>query len=151
MSHEPGRVMALDVGGRRIGVALSDTLRILASPLTTVKAEPREAAIAHIARLIAQNEVAELVVGLPLTLSGLVGPQAELVTKFIDDLRPHLSIPIHTRDERLTSVEAERRMSELGLKREQRKARIDEFAASIILRDFLDANRPANRYHPDPW
>ncbi|GAB4214956.1 MAG: Holliday junction resolvase RuvX [Roseiflexaceae bacterium] len=149
MRREPGRVMALDLGGQRIGVALSDALRVLASPLTTVRAQPRAAAIAQISALIASNEVAELVIGLPLTLSGEVGPQAKLVQEYVEELRRHISIPIHMVDERLTSVEAERMMTEMGIKREQRRARIDEVAASIILRDFLEANRPPRR--DDEW
>ena len=148
MRREPGRVMALDLGGQRIGVALTDALRVLASPLKTLRAQPRAAAIQQIAELIASNEVAELVVGLPLTLSGEVGPQAKLVQEFVEALRPQVSIPIHMVDERLTSVEAERMMVEMGIKRDQRKARIDEVAASLILRDFIEAGRAARR---DEW
>jgi putative Holliday junction resolvase len=148
MRREPGRVMALDLGGQRIGVALTDALRVLASPLKTLRAQPRAAAIQQIAELIADNEVADLVVGLPLTLSGEVGPQAKLVQEFVEALRPHVSIPIHMVDERLTSVEAERMMVEMGIKREQRKARIDEVAASLILRDFIEAGRMARH---DEW
>jgi putative Holliday junction resolvase len=142
--HEPGRVMALDVGERRIGVAISDPTRLLATPHSTLHAQPRTVALARIAQLVRENEVAEIVVGLPLTLSGEVGPQAKLVLAFVDDLRGTLDLPLHTFDERLTSVEAERVMSELGLKPEQRKARIDQVAASLILQDFLDhqRNRP---------
>lgn len=141
MALERGRVMALDVGERRIGVALSDTTRVLATPLTTVRATPRAAAIERIAALVAQHEVADLVVGLPLTLSGLIGPQAQSVQAFVDDLRPAIAVPIHMLDERLTSVAAERMMLDLGVKPERRKARIDEVAASIILQDFLEAQR----------
>jgi putative Holliday junction resolvase len=133
--------MALDVGGRRIGVALSDSTRVLATPLTTLRAEPRARVIAEIAALVAQHEVAELVVGLPLTLSGEIGPQAKLVEVFAAELRQALRAPIHLFDERLTSVAAERLMQDLGIKPERRKARIDEVAASIILQDFLDTQR----------
>jgi putative Holliday junction resolvase len=133
--------MALDVGGRRIGVAMSDPTRTLSSPLTTLRAEPREQALQRIAQLIRENEVVELVVGLPLTLSGEIGPQAKVVQEFIAALSAVVALPIKTFDERLTSVEAERIMVELGLKPEQRKARIDEVAASIILQDFLDSTR----------
>lgn len=135
------RVMALDVGARRIGVALSDPSRLLATPLTTLHAQPRQRVLERIAALITQHEVSELVVGLPLTLSGTIGPQAQVVQAFVDELRPILTIPIHLFDERLTSVAAERMMIDLGLKPEQRKAKIDEVAASIILQDFLDAQR----------
>jgi putative Holliday junction resolvase len=139
--NEPGRVMALDVGERRIGVALSDPMRILASPYTTVKAQPRPTALTRIAQIARNEEVAELVVGLPLTLSGEIGPQAKVVEQFIVELQAVVTLPIHTFDERLTSVAAERMMIDLGMKPEQRKARIDEVAASIILQDFLDSKR----------
>ena len=137
--------MALDVGGRRIGVALSDSTRILASPLTTLRAEPRARALAEIAALVAQHEVATVVVGLPLTLSGEIGPQAQLVQAFADELRAALAVPIHMFDERLTSVAAERLMQDMGVKPERRKARIDEVAASIILQDFLETQRIRDR------
>jgi putative pre-16S rRNA nuclease len=133
--------MALDVGGRRIGVALSDTTRVLASPLTTLRAEPRDRVLDEIAALVQRHEVVEVVVGLPLTLSGEVGPQAHLIQLFVERLKGVLTAPIHMFDERLTTVAAERMMLDLGLKPEQRKARIDEVAASIILQDFLDSKR----------
>jgi len=133
--------MALDVGGRRIGVALSDTTRVLASPLTTLRAEPRDRVLSEIAALVQRHEVVEVVVGLPLTLSGEVGPQAHLIQLFVERLKGVLTAPIHLFDERLTTVAAERMMLDLGMKPEQRKARIDEVAASIILQDFLDSAR----------
>jgi putative holliday junction resolvase len=133
--------MALDVGGRRIGVALSDTTRVLASPLTTLRAEPRDRALSEIAALVQRHEVVEVVVGLPLTLSGAIGPQAHLIQLFVERLKGVLTAPIHLFDERLTTVAAERMMLDLGMKPEQRKARIDEVAASIILQDFLDSTR----------
>lgn len=140
---EPGRVMALDVGERRIGVALSDPTRTLAAPLTTIRAEPRATALKRIATLIHEYEVTALVIGLPLTMSGDVGPQATLVQQFADELRQVIKIPLYFVDERLTTAAAERMMLELNLKPEQRKARIDEVAASIILQDFLDLHRQA--------
>ena len=133
--------MALDVGGRRIGVALSDTTRVLASPLTTLRAEPRDRVLSEIAALVQLHEVVEVVVGLPLTLSGAIGPQAHLIQLFVERLKGVLTAPIHMFDERLTTVAAERMMLNLGMKPEQRKARIDEVAASIILQDFLDSKR----------
>jgi putative Holliday junction resolvase len=141
VTREPGRVMALDVGGRRIGVALSDTTRVLASPLTTLRAEPRDRVLSEIAALVQRHEVAEVVVGLPLTLSGEIGPQAHVIQLFVERLKGVLTAPIHMFDERLTTVAAERMMVDLGMKPEQRRARIDEVAASIILQDFLDSNR----------
>lgn len=137
----PGRVMALDVGGRRIGVAISDPSRTLASPYTTLQATPQERTLQRIVQLLTSEEVVELVIGLPLTLAGEVGPQAKVVHAFADALRPLIKVPLHFFDERLTSVAADRLMLDLGLKPEQRKARIDEVAASIILQDFLDSRR----------
>jgi len=141
VTQERGRVMALDVGGRRIGVALSDPTRVLASPLTTLRAEPRARVLAEIAALAQRHEVSDVVVGLPLTLSGEIGPQARLVQEFAKELAQALPVPVHLFDERLTTVAAERMMVDLGMRPEQRKARIDEVAASIILQDFLDASR----------
>jgi putative Holliday junction resolvase len=141
MSSEPGRVMALDVGERRIGVALSDPTRMLASPLTTIRAVPRSTALKRILTLIRDYQVTALVVGLPLTMNGDIGPQATLVQQFVDELRPLIDIPIAFVDERLTTVAAERMMIDLKIKPEQRRARIDEMAASIILQDFLDSQR----------
>ena len=138
--------MALDVGGRRIGVALSDTTRVLASPLTTLRAEPRARALAELAKLVRDYEVSEVVVGLPLTLSGEIGPQAKLVQLFAEELERALDMPVRQFDERLTTVAAERLMLDLGLKPEQRKARIDEVAASIILQDFLDSIREREQF-----
>ena len=133
--------MALDVGERRIGVALSDPTRMLASPLTTIRAVPRSTALKRILTLIRDYQVTALVVGLPLTMNGDIGPQATLVQQFVDELRPLIDIPIFFVDERLTTVAAERMMIDLKIKPEQRRARIDEVAASIILQDFLDSQR----------
>jgi putative Holliday junction resolvase len=133
--------MALDVGQRRIGVALSDPTRTLASPLLTLHAAPRARAFQRIAALVQEHAVAELVLGLPLTMSGEIGPQARDVQSFAEELRQTLTIPMHLFDERLTSAAAERMMADLGIRPEQRKARIDEVAASIILQDFLDSQQ----------
>lgn len=141
MEAEPGRVMALDVGGRRIGVALSDPTRLLSSPLTTIHAVPRDRAIMRILTLLQEHAVTTLVVGLPLTMAGERGTQAQIVQAFVDQLTEKVGIPIQLVDERLTTVAAERMMLDLGMRPEQRKARIDEVAASIILQDYLDSRR----------
>lgn len=138
------RVLALDVGERRIGVALSDAHGILASPLTTLKAEPRARLFRQIADLVQQHAVDELVVGLPLTMSGEIGPQAQVVQDFVAELEQALGQSVKLFDERLTSVVAEQMLRDLGIKPEKRKARIDEIAASIILQDYLDSRRSPN-------
>jgi putative Holliday junction resolvase len=95
----------------------------------------------RIAELVGEHAVSELVVGLPITMSGELGSQARLVQLFADELRAGVAIPVHLFDERLTTVAAERMMLDLGMRPEQRRARLDEVAASIILQDFLDSLR----------
>jgi putative Holliday junction resolvase len=140
------RVLALDVGERRIGVAMSDTEGILAAPLTTLKASPRSQALAQIAALVRHHTVDDVVVGLPLTMSGEIGPQARVVQSFAGELETVLGQPVHLFDERLTSIAAEQMMRDLGVKPSRRKDRIDEVAASIILQDYLDHTRNQERY-----
>lgn len=135
------RVLGLDVGQRRIGVALSDASGVLASPLTTINAVPQTQALERIGRLCAEHGVVELVLGLPLTLRGEVGPQAEVVQKFAEALGATVALPIHFFDERLTSAAAEQLLRDMGVKPEKRKLQIDQVAASIILQDFLDQRR----------
>jgi putative Holliday junction resolvase len=137
------RVMALDVGDVRIGVALSDETGTLASGLVTLKAVgPRKDAQA-LAALAREHGVGEVVVGLPLRLDGSLGSQAEKVVAFAERLRRVLRLPVVTRDERLTSVAAGERLAEAGVKRRQRKARLDQAAATLILQEHLDERRAA--------
>jgi putative Holliday junction resolvase len=137
------RVMALDVGDVRIGVALSDETGTLASGLVTLKAVgPRKDAQA-LAALAREHGVGEVVVGLPLRLDGSLGSQAEKVVAFAERLRRVLRLPVVTRDERLTSVAAGERLAEAGVKRRQRKARLDQAAAALILQEHLDERRAA--------
>ncbi len=149
-----GRVLALDVGERRIGVALSDMDGRFAMPLTTLQAAPSGRALQQIAGLVRDYDVAEVVVGLPLTMSGEVGPQARTIQAFVAELEAVLERPIQLFDERLTTVVAEQMMRDLGIKPEKRKARIDEIAASIILQDYLDHRRnhqPYSSEKPDKY
>lgn len=135
------RVLGLDIGERRIGVALSDASGTLASPLTTISAKSRERAIAEIARLVRAHEAVELVAGLPLTLRGEIGPQAELIRAFAQELEAALDMPVALFDERLSTVAAEQMLRDLGVKPEKRRQQIDQVAASIILQDYLDHTR----------
>lgn len=135
------RYLGLDVGERRIGVALSDASGWMASALTTVAARPEEQAIARIGRLAVEHAVHAIVVGLPLTMRGEVGPQATTVQRFAETLREALGLPIHLFDERLTTAAAEQLLRDMGLKPEKRRQQIDQVAAAIILQDFLDHRR----------
>ncbi|RRR76618.1 MAG: Holliday junction resolvase RuvX [Candidatus Viridilinea halotolerans] len=138
---EEQRSLGLDVGERRIGVALSDASGRLASALTTIKAYPQEHALAQIARLVVEHGIYEVVVGLPLTLRGEIGPQAEVVQRFAEALGQQVALPIHLFDERLTTAAAAQLLRDMGVKPEKRRQQIDQVAAAIILQDFLDQRR----------
>ncbi len=133
------RIMAIDYGSKAIGVAISDELRLTVRPLTTIRRnkQSRHQIITHLQNLIEEYEVAELVVGLPLSLDGSFGDAAERVNTFIVELKKIISIPIIAQDERLTSREAEEVMRELGFDMKKRKEKSDEYAAAIILQDYL--------------
>lgn len=136
-----GRIVALDVGEKRIGVATCDPSGIVVRTVGVVQAEPRERAIAELQRIVRDEEAVLVLVGLPLTLRSEHGPQAQRVSAFADVLKAALSVPIEFRDERYTSVEAERIISERGSKRRkgkaQRRGEVDEVAAALILQDYL--------------
>jgi putative holliday junction resolvase len=135
------RVMALDVGDRRIGVALSDETGTLASGLVTVKSVGPRKDCQALAALAREHAVVEVVVGLPLRLDGALGSQAEKVVAFAERLRRVLGVPVVMRDERLTSVAAGERLAEAGVRRRDRKARIDQAAAALILQEHLDERK----------
>jgi putative holliday junction resolvase len=144
------RALGLDIGTRRIGVALSDELGLLAGPLKVVRVRGgRE--LAELAALARERAVELVVVGLPTSLDGTEGPQALKVRAYVARLAPHLgALPIEFADERFTTAEAERLMIDRKLSREERRARIDAAAAAIMLQAFLDARRPPRpRYPPD--
>lgn len=132
--------MALDYGERRIGVAVSDPLRMIASPLTTLQRRAgKRPPWAEIAQLVQDQEVDEAVVGLPLDLSGDETEWTREVRQFGDDLARRAGLPVHFVDERMTSVAAERAVRGMGLKRSEReqKERVDAAAAALILAAWL--------------
>jgi putative pre-16S rRNA nuclease len=129
------RILALDVGKRRIGIAITDPLAIIARPHSTIPRN-REAA-QKIASIIQEMDVGKLLVGLPLHLSGAEGEQAADVRGFVEKISAHISIPIVFRDERLTTVEAEQRLWDKRGDWRKRKKEIDAVAASVMLQDYL--------------
>ena len=135
---EQTRVMGLDIGEKRIGVALSDSLRIIAGALTVVDRVTDDAALKQIIDLARENEVERIVVGMPRSLDGSLGKQAQAVQSFVDLLKERTDIPVVTWDERLSTVAAERTMLETGMKRDKRKKHRDSLAAAIILQGYLD-------------
>ena len=132
------RIMALDVGSKRIGVALSDPLKITAQGLQTFQRTTLEEDIKGLWQLIAEHEVSQLVVGLPKNMDGSIGFKAEEVQQFIADLTAERKIEVIWIDERLTTVSAERVLLEADVSRAKRKKVIDKMAAVVILQSYLD-------------
>jgi putative Holliday junction resolvase len=135
------RSLGLDIGEKRIGVALSDPGGILASPLTIINHSDDKTDIEAILEIISQNQVAKIIVGLPLSMSGKVGKQAEQVKIFTQELCRYTDIPVELRDERLSTVSARRMMREGSSKRAGKKPKYDAAAAAIILQGYLDEAR----------
>ena len=137
----PVRFLGLDVGDARIGVALSDETATLASGLTTLKRVGPRKDVKAVERIVREKEVAEVVVGMPWRLDGTMGPQAEKVGGFVETLRRRLDVPVRIWDERLTSVAADELLAEAGVRRKERRAKIDQAAAVLILQGYLDSGR----------
>lgn len=133
------RILALDPGTVRIGVALSDELKMIASPLDFIPAEPMEKFQATLLSLVREKEVGQIVVGMPRNMDGSYGPAAEKVRAFIDTLRETVPVPIRTWDERLTSAQANRVLIEGNVRRQDRKQLVDKTAAAILLQSYLDS------------
>ena len=134
---EPGRVLGLDLGQARIGVAVSDPKRRLAVPVGTIRTGA-PADLKAIARLVGEKDVALVVVGHPLRLSGERGPEARNAERFAEALRAGLPVPVVLWDERLTTVEANRALKEAGARGRDRRRAVDRSAATIILQSYLD-------------
>jgi len=139
------RVLAIDVGQRRVGLAISDPTGTLARPLTTLTVAPGEAIerVAHeIARLAAEDDgVAEIVVGMPVRLDGSPSEQTANVTAFVGELKTRTAVPVRVVDERLTSREADSRLAVTERDWRKRKETLDAAAAAIFLQDYLDHGR----------
>lgn len=133
------RIMGLDVGDKTVGVAISDELEIAASPRTVLPRDGRE--WAAVARMAEEEEVGEIVVGMPISLSGQSGPQAEKVVGFITTLRARVPVPVREWDERLSTAEAERVLLAADASRARRRRVIDKLAATLILQSYLDRRR----------
>ncbi len=135
------RSLGLDVGDKRIGVALSDPGGILASPLTIINRKDDKFDIKAITDIVDQHQVRQIVVGLPLAMDGSIGKQAEKTKAFVQRLSSDTDVPVEFRDERLTTVLARRLKREAGTRKTHKKARYDAMAAAIILQGYLDGER----------
>lgn len=133
------RILALDLGSRRIGLAVTDALGITAQGLDTLERTNKRGDLRSLGAVIRQYDVAEIVVGNPLRLSGSSSTQSDKAAIFAEDLKKHFKLPVHLWDERLTSAAANRILDEAGMSRLQRKGIVDRMAAALILQAFLEA------------
>ncbi len=134
------RILALDHGTKRIGVAVSDELKMIASPLEFIPAEPFAAFLERLRQILREKEVELILVGMPRNLDGSYGPAALKVKEFVAVLRDAQPIPIQTWDERLTSAQANRFLLQGNVRREERKQKVDKMAAAILLQSWLDSH-----------
>jgi putative Holliday junction resolvase len=135
------RYLALDYGTRRIGVAVSDELKIIAQPLEYIPAEPFDAFLVRLRQILADKEVELVFLGLPRNMDGSYGPAAHKTREFMARLTPEISVPIKTLDERLTSAQANRVLLQGNVRRAERKRKVDAMAAAILLQGYLDSGR----------
>ncbi len=135
------RILGLDPGRRRIGVAVSDETELIATPRGVIVVKYPDQVFKAISRLVEENEAGKVVVGLPLQLNGQEGIEARRARNFGAGLEKFLTIPVDFMDERLTSVEADRLLIEAGVKARKRRANLDATAAAIILQAYLDSKR----------
>ena len=132
------RILALDHGTRRIGVAVSDETKTIAQPLEYIPAEPFAEFLERLKKILAEKEVDLILLGLPRNMDGTYGPAAQKVQAFVAVLRSAITDPIKTWDERLTSSQANRILIQGKVRRDQRKEKVDKMAAAILLQSYLD-------------
>ena len=133
------RILALDHGTKRIGVAVSDELKMIAQPLEYILAEPSAGFLARLKELVQEKDVELILVGMPRNMDGSYGPAAQKVRDFVVALRDTLTVPIRLWDERLTSAQANRVLIQGGVRRDKRKEKVDKMAAAILLQGYLDS------------
>ena len=133
------RLLALDVGDKRTGVALSDSMGMIATPLTTIQAGDEDELATAVMALITEHGAEQVVVGMPLTLAGEMGSQAKRTGHFVRHLKGLTALPVKMLDERLSTVEATRRMREAGTRRKKVRENIDAAAAAVVVQAYLDS------------
>lgn len=132
------RILALDVGDARIGIAYTDALELSVNPYESFKRKNTQDDYSHIAEIIKKLKAERVVIGLPLNMDGTEGERVEKTKLFAEELRKYTEVPFDWQDERLTTVTAERILIEQGMRREKRKDVIDKVAAMVILSSYLD-------------
>jgi putative holliday junction resolvase len=141
---ERGRLLGVDYGTVRVGLAVSDAGRSIASPLATYQRQTRDVDARHFRKLVDEEEVAAIVVGLPVHMSGAEGEKAREARAYGKWLAETTGVPVSFYDERFTSAQAEGFLMEAGLTKKRRKERLDRVAAQILLQAYLDAGCPAD-------
>jgi putative Holliday junction resolvase len=132
------RILALDPGTKRIGVALSDELGWTAQPLETFERKSPEADAEHIKELVRRHDVREIVMGMPVQLSGRIGPAAQSAQRFLEMIQAAVGVPVVAWDERLTTKAAEQLLIEADVSRKKRRGAVDRVAAALLLKSYLE-------------
>lgn len=135
------RIMGLDFGTKRIGIAMSDELLLTAQGLDSLQRKNLKSDLDEISRLALENNVQEIVIGLPISMNGTYSEKTREVLEFVEELLKVVKVPVKTWDERLTSVQAERVLLEADTSRAKRKKVTDKLAAQLILQGYLDTNK----------
>ena len=133
------RILAIDHGTKRIGIAVSDELKTIAQPLEFIAAEPFADFVARLKQLIADKAVELILIGMPRNMDGTYGPAAEKVRDFVAALKEQVTVPMRTWDERLTTAQANRFLIAAEVRRRDRKQKVDQTAAAILLQSYLDS------------
>ncbi len=133
------RILGIDYGERRVGLAVSDPLKIIAQPYATLVRDTGDRWWSQLAAVISEQEIELAVVGYPLTMSGDRGSQAQVVDQFIADLEQKLAVPVERYDERLTTVAARKALQQQGIKTGHNKEMVDRTAAALFLQNYLDS------------
>ena len=132
------KILSLDIGTVRIGIATSDIMEIIASAYEVYKRKSFNSDVAHIVGLVKELNVGEIVIGLPLKMDGSEGQSVEMARTFGDEISKQVDVPVVYQDERLSTVTAQKILIESGMRREKRKDKVDAIAATIILQTYLD-------------
>jgi putative Holliday junction resolvase len=133
------RILAIDHGSKRMGIAVSDELKMIAQPLEYILAEPSDRFLARLNELINDKEVELILIGMPRNMDGSYGPAALKVQDFVEMLKAAVCVPIKMWDERLTSAQANRLLIQGNVRRDKRKEKVDKMAAAILLQSYLDS------------
>ena len=133
------RIIALDSGTKRIGVAISDETKTIAQPLEWIPAEPFADFLTRLKQLLIEKEVDLVLIGLPRNMNGTYGPAAQKAEAFAAVLKTAITIPIKMRDERLTTLQANKMLIQGNVRRDKRKDKVDKMAAALLLQSYLDA------------